>query len=71
MEGGLDYFGRGGADAFNIYTSFDEFGGVTDVQEEHPLRHRSRGDLGLSSRRTSSGPTGSISWAACATTCSG
>jgi hemoglobin/transferrin/lactoferrin receptor protein len=47
IEGGMDYFGRGGADAVNIYTSFDEFGGVTDVQEERSVTNGSRGDLGL------------------------
>ncbi len=46
LEGGLDYFGRGGAHAYNKYTSFDEFGAVTDIQEEYPYLTASRGDLG-------------------------
>ena len=46
LEGGLDYFGRAGAHAFNSYTSYDEFGAVTDVQEEYPYLTASRGDLG-------------------------
>lgn len=47
LEGGTDYFGRGGADAYNEYTSFDEFGGVTGVLEEFPYVGGSRGDFGL------------------------
>ena len=47
LEGGVDYFGRGGADATNLYTSFDEFGGVTDVIEEFPYVGGSRNDLGF------------------------
>ncbi|MGZ5487662.1 MAG: TonB-dependent receptor [Candidatus Aminicenantales bacterium] len=46
LEGGLDYFGRGGAHAYNKYTSFDEFGAVTDIQEEYPYLSASRGDFG-------------------------
>ncbi len=46
LEGGLDYFGRSGAHAYNKYTSFDEFGGVTGIQEEFPFLSASRGDLG-------------------------
>jgi outer membrane receptor protein involved in Fe transport len=47
LEGGLDYFGRAGADAFNRYTSFDEFGAVTEVVDEYPHLDGSRGDLGF------------------------
>jgi len=47
LEGGLDYFGRGSADAINTYTSFDEFGAVTEVTEEHSVSDGSRGDLGI------------------------
>ncbi len=47
IEGGADYFGRGGADAVNIYTFFDEFGGVTNVAEERSVTNGSRGDFGL------------------------
>jgi len=46
LEAGLDYFGRTGAHAFNSYTSYDEFGAVTSVQEEYPYDTASRGDLG-------------------------
>lgn len=46
LEGGLDYFGRAGAHAYNKYTSFDEFGAVTDIQEEYPYLSASRGDFG-------------------------
>ena len=46
MEGGLDYFGRAGAHAFNSYASYDAFGAVTGVEEEHPYLSASRGDLG-------------------------
>lgn len=47
LEGGADYFGRAGAHAYNAYTSYDAFGGVTGVVEEFPYRTASRGDLGL------------------------
>ena len=47
LEGGVDYFGRGTADAYNEYTSFDEFGAVTEVVEEFPYVDGSRGDLGV------------------------
>ncbi len=47
LEGGLDYFGRSGADAYNSYTSFDEFGAVTGVVKEFPYVGASRGDLGF------------------------
>ncbi len=47
LEGGVDYFGRGTADAYNKYTSFDEFGGVTEVVEEYPYVDGSRDDLGF------------------------
>lgn len=47
LEGGVDYFGRGTADAYNTYTSFDEFGGVTEVVEEYPYVDGSRDDLGF------------------------
>jgi outer membrane receptor protein involved in Fe transport len=46
LEGGVDYFGRGSADARNEYTSYDESGGVTGVIEEFPFIDGSRGDLG-------------------------
>jgi len=47
LEGGVDYFGRAGADAYNIYTSYDESGAVTEVVEEYPYVNGSRGDLGF------------------------
>jgi outer membrane receptor protein involved in Fe transport len=47
LEGGVDYFGRGGADAYNSYTSYDGSGAVTGVVEEHPYVDGSRGDLGV------------------------
>ena len=47
LEGGADYFGRAGADAFNRYTSFDEFGDVTGIADEYPHVDGSRGDLGF------------------------
>ncbi len=47
LEGGVDYFGRGTADAYNKYTSFDEFGGVTGIVEEYPYVDGSRDDLGF------------------------
>ncbi|NTU50965.1 MAG: TonB-dependent receptor [Candidatus Aminicenantes bacterium] len=47
LEGGADYFGRAGADAFNRYTSFDELGDVTGVVDEYPHVDGSRGDLGF------------------------
>lgn len=47
LEGGVDYFRRGTADAYNKYTSYDEFGAVTEVVEEFPYVNGSRGDLGL------------------------
>ena len=46
LEGGVDHFGRAGADAFNRYTSYDEFGAVTEVVDEYPHLHGSRSDLG-------------------------
>ncbi len=47
LEGGIDYFGRAGADAFNRYTTYDEFGGLTGVVDEYPHLDGSRGDLGF------------------------
>jgi len=47
LESGVDYFGRGTADAYNTYSSFDEFGGVTEVVEEFPYVDGSRDDLGF------------------------
>lgn len=47
LGGGVDYFGRAGAHAYNAYTSYDQFGGVTGVVEEFPYRTASRSDLGL------------------------
>jgi len=47
LEGGLDYFGRAAAHAYNSYTSYDETGAVTGVQEEYPYASASRGDIGF------------------------
>jgi len=47
LEGGVDYFGRGTADAYNRYTSFDVFGAQTAVLEEFPYVDGSRDDLGF------------------------
>ena len=47
LEGGVDYFGRATADAYNEYTSYDEFGAVTEVIEEFPYIDGGRGDLGF------------------------
>jgi outer membrane receptor protein involved in Fe transport len=47
LEGGVDYFGRAGADAFNRYTSYDELGAVTGVVDEYPHVDGSRGDFGF------------------------
>jgi outer membrane receptor protein involved in Fe transport len=47
LEGGMDYFGRGGAQALNTYTSFDSSGAVTAVQEEISFTRGRRGDLGF------------------------
>jgi len=47
LEGGVDYFGRGGARALNTYTSFDSTGAVTEVQEEISFTRGRRGDLGF------------------------
>jgi outer membrane receptor protein involved in Fe transport len=47
LEGGVDYFGRGSADAYNSYTSYNEFGAVTEVTEERPYINGSRGDVGF------------------------
>ncbi|MEN6559805.1 MAG: TonB-dependent receptor [Acidobacteriota bacterium] len=47
LEGGADYFGRAAAHAYNAYTSYDETGAVTGVQEEYPYASASRGDLGF------------------------
>jgi outer membrane receptor protein involved in Fe transport len=47
LEGGVDYFGRAGADAYNSYTSYDSLGAVTGVVEEVPYDEASRGDLGM------------------------
>jgi len=47
IEGGVDYFGRAGADAFNTYTSYDGFGAVTEVVHERPYVGGRRVDLGL------------------------
>jgi outer membrane receptor protein involved in Fe transport len=46
LEGGIDYFGRAGAHAYNAYTSYDAFGAVTGVVREYPYGTASRGDLG-------------------------
>ncbi len=47
FEGGLDFFGRGGAKAYNSYTSFDETGAATEVVEEDPFTGGKRKDLGF------------------------
>ena len=47
LEGGVDYFGRAGAHAYNKYTGYDEFGAVTGVRRSTPTSARSRGDLGF------------------------
>jgi hemoglobin/transferrin/lactoferrin receptor protein len=47
LEGGVDYFGRSGADAYNRYTTLDTSGAVTAVAEEYPYLDGSRGDLGI------------------------
>lgn len=47
LEGGIDYFGRSGADAVNTYTSYDETGAVTGVEDERPYAGGSRRDLGV------------------------
>ncbi len=47
LEGGVDYFGRAAAHAYNSYTSYDETGAVTGVQEEYPYASAGRGDLGV------------------------
>ena len=47
LEGGLDVFGRAGADASNSYTSYDASGTVTGVTEEFPYTGGRRGDVGL------------------------
>ncbi|MFO7733246.1 MAG: TonB-dependent receptor [Candidatus Aminicenantes bacterium] len=46
LESGVDFFGRGGAGAFNRYTSFDETGAVTGTVEEYPFTGGKRTDLG-------------------------
>ncbi len=47
FEGGVDVFGRGGAEAFNTYTSFDESGTVTEIVEEEPFTGGKRKDVGF------------------------
>ena len=47
IEGGVDYFGRGGANAFNRFTSFDETGAVTGMIDEDPFTRGRRSDLGF------------------------
>jgi hemoglobin/transferrin/lactoferrin receptor protein len=47
VEAGVDYFGRGGAKAFNRFTSFDESGAVTEVVDENPFTSGRRTDLGF------------------------
>lgn len=47
LEGGVDFFGRAGADAYNRYTSYDEFGAATEIAHEYPHLDGSRGDLGF------------------------
>jgi len=47
LDGGIDYFGRAGADAYNRYTSFDGSGEVTGIVDEYPHVDGSRGDLGF------------------------
>ena len=47
LEGGVDYFGRGGAAVLNRDTSFDAQQRVTMVTEERPFTNGSRQDVGL------------------------
>ncbi|MDH4197259.1 MAG: TonB-dependent receptor, partial [Candidatus Aminicenantes bacterium] len=47
LEGGVDYFGRGGAAALNRDTSFDAQQRVTMTSEERPFTNGSRRDAGL------------------------
>ncbi len=47
LEGGVDYFGRGGVRALNTYTYFDTSGAVTAIQEEVSFSRGRRSDLGF------------------------
>ncbi len=47
LEGGVDYFGRGGAAALNRDTSFDADGRVTNSTEERPFMNGRRRDTGI------------------------
>ncbi len=47
FEGGVDYFGRGGVRALNLYTYFDDSGAVTNIQEEVSFSRGRRSDLGF------------------------
>ena len=47
LAGGADFFGRGGADAFNTFTSYDELGDVIGTVEEFPYAAGRQGDLGF------------------------
>ena len=47
IEGGVDYFGRGGAEAANRYDTFDSSGAVTSTTNELSFTDGSRSDAGL------------------------
>jgi len=47
LEGGVDYFGRAGADAVNTFTTYDALGSVTETVDEKPYLGGRRGDFGL------------------------
>jgi hemoglobin/transferrin/lactoferrin receptor protein len=47
LEGGLDFFGRGGAKAANRYDSFSSSGAVTSTQEEISFIAGRRSDAGV------------------------
>jgi len=47
LEGGVDYFGRGRAEALNRDTSFDADGRIVSTAEEHPFTNGSRRDAGV------------------------
>ncbi len=47
LEGGLDYFGRAGAQAWNRDTSYDSGGETVKATEERPYTDGGRGDIGV------------------------
>lgn len=47
LQGGVDYFGRGGADALNRDMSFGADGHLTQTTEERPFTDGSRRDAGV------------------------